>query len=75
MLIHKPLWQDEEVRCLHYILADKPWHARVPEEGGGEYDKPHRWWWDKFELLGAEMQESDRGDWNVIQANVAQSQF
>ncbi|KAG8219910.1 glycosyltransferase family 8 protein [Butyriboletus roseoflavus] len=72
MLIHKPLWRDEEIRCLHYILADKPWHARVPKEGGGEYDKSHQWWWDRLELLGAEMQKNDGEDWKVIMANVAQ---
>jgi len=72
MLIHKPLWRDEEIRCLHYILADKPWHARVSKEGGGEYDKLHQLWWDRLELLGAEMQESNGEDWKVIVANVAQ---
>ncbi|KAF8446051.1 glycosyltransferase family 8 protein [Boletus edulis BED1] len=72
MLIHKPLWRDEEVRCLHYILADKPWHARVSKEGGGEYDKAHQWWWDRLELLGAEMRKSNSEDWNVIMANVVQ---
>ena len=72
MLIHRPLWRDEEIRCLHYILADKPWHARVSKEGGGEYDKLHQWWWDRLELLGAEIQENDGEDWKVIVANVAQ---
>jgi len=72
MVIHTPLWRDEEVRCLHYILADKPRHARVPKEGGGQYDRLHQWWWDRLELLGAEMQVSDKEGWNVIMANVAQ---
>lgn len=72
MLIHKPLWQDEEIRCLHYIFADKPWHARVSKDGGGEYDRLHQWWWDKLELLRIEMQDSHEKDWNVIVANVAQ---
>ncbi|KAH7883276.1 glycosyltransferase family 8 protein [Phlebopus sp. FC_14] len=71
MLIHKPLWRDEEIRCLHYILADKPWQARVPENGNGDYDKSHRWWWDRLAQLGTEMQQSNDEDWKVILANVA----
>lgn len=73
MLIHKPLWRDEEIRCLHYILSDKPWQARVSKDGGGEYDKLNRWWWDRFELLGTEIQKSDGEDWKVIAANVGQA--
>ena len=70
MIIHKPLWRDEEIRCLHYILADKPWHARVPENGNGNYDKCHRWWWDRLEQLGVEMQTNSR-DWELVLSNVA----
>ena len=66
MLIHKPLWRDEEIKCLHYILADKPWQTRVSKDGG-EYDKLHQWWWDRLESLGTEMQESDGEDWTVIE--------
>lgn len=71
MLIHEPLWRDEEIRCLHYILADKPWHAQV-SKGEGEYEKLHQWWWDRLELLGAEMQGGNGEDWKVIVANVGQ---
>ncbi|KAH7931120.1 glycosyltransferase family 8 protein [Leucogyrophana mollusca] len=74
MVIHKPLWRDEEIRCLHYILADKPWQARVGPEGtGGDYDKSHRWWWDKLEGLGHEMQKTDVEGWNLVLANVAKA--
>lgn len=72
MLIHKPLWRDEEIRCLHYILADKPWQARVSKDGGGEYDKSHQWWWDRLELVGVEMRTDNGEDWKVVLANVAQ---
>jgi len=71
MIIHAPLWRDEEVRCLHYILAVKPWHARVPKEGG-EFDKSHQWWWDRLESLGTEMKDTDMEGWKVVIANVAQ---
>ncbi|KAH7883702.1 glycosyltransferase family 8 protein [Phlebopus sp. FC_14] len=66
MLIHKPLWRDEEIRCLRYILADKPWQARVPENGKGNYG---RRWWNGLAQLDTEMQESNE-DWKVILANV-----
>ena len=33
-IIHTPLWSDDEVRCLHYILHDKPWNS--PRGTGGE---------------------------------------
>ncbi|OAX44738.1 nucleotide-diphospho-sugar transferase [Rhizopogon vinicolor AM-OR11-026] len=70
MVIHKPLWRDEEIRCLHYILADKPWHARVSEDDTGEFAKSHRWWWDRLEQLGQEMKEETEG-WKLVLANVA----
>lgn len=70
MIIHKPLWRDEEIKCLHYILADKPWQARVPQDGKGEYDKCNQWWWDRFEKLATEMQENNE-DWELVLANVA----
>ncbi|KAH9082118.1 nucleotide-diphospho-sugar transferase [Lactarius deliciosus] len=50
--IHKGLWRDEEVRCLHYVLPDKPWKRRV--RGGDVVDEAtetHRWWWELFDRL------------------------
>lgn len=72
--IHPNLWKDEEVRCLHYILAGKPWSMRPGE--GGDYDVVNRWWWEAFEGLGAEMNAEDapaavRADWKLLEANVA----
>lgn len=71
-IIHQPLWRDEEIRCLHYILHDKPWHERIGEAGtGGEYEEVHRWWWDRFDALLAELGESDPEGRNLVAANVA----
>ncbi|KAI6044943.1 glycosyltransferase family 8 protein [Pisolithus marmoratus] len=70
MIVHKPLWRDEEIKCLHYILADKPWHARVRQDRKGEYDKCNQWWWDRFEELAAEMQGNSE-NWELVLANVA----
>src|SRR5262249_38225830 len=39
-VIHPGLWRDEEIRCLHYIFADKPWHTKVEYD---EYDELHTW--------------------------------
>ena len=70
--IHKPLWRDEEIRCLHYILDDKPWRARVGEPGkGGEYEKVNRWWWERLEKVGVEMGSEDPQGWKFVSENVA----
>jgi len=70
-IIHKPLWRDEEVRCLHYILPDKPWHTRPKEKGtGGEYEEVTRWWWVRYDKLGEEMKNADSSGWELVEANV-----
>ncbi|KAH9969000.1 nucleotide-diphospho-sugar transferase, partial [Russula dissimulans] len=51
-MIHKNIWRDEEVRCLHYILPDKPWKTRVRE--GDVVDdmmETDKWWWKCFDGL------------------------
>jgi len=71
-VIHKPLWRDDEIRCLHYILHDKPWHQRKLE---GDYAELNEWWWDRFDKLGEEMKRGDslaQEDWKLIEANVVQ---
>ncbi|KAK9465709.1 nucleotide-diphospho-sugar transferase [Lipomyces arxii] len=37
--IHKPIWRDEEVKNVHYILTPKPWQSR------DEDNKLFQWWW------------------------------
>jgi lipopolysaccharide biosynthesis glycosyltransferase len=70
-VIHANLWRDEEIRCLHYILPDKPWHTRVGDkEMSGEYDELHMWWWEKFDQLGTEMQRTDETGWKLLLQNV-----
>ncbi|PWY88203.1 glycosyl transferase family protein [Aspergillus heteromorphus CBS 117.55] len=39
--VHSAIWQDEEVKNVHYIFAVKPWH----QPGEREADEPNRWWW------------------------------
>ncbi|EGO28220.1 glycosyltransferase family 8 protein [Serpula lacrymans var. lacrymans S7.9] len=71
MLIHTPLWRDDEIRCLHYILPDKPWQKRVGVTDSGEYDKTHQWWWDNFELVEKEVRAMDEKGLEIILSNVA----
>ena len=68
-IIHAPLWRDDEVRCLHYILHDKPWSS--PRGTGGDYEEVNGWWWDLYEEMGREMQQSDPKGWELVDANVA----
>lgn len=71
--IHKPLWRDEEVRCLHYILHDKPWQARVGQEGSSaEYEEVNMWWWDQLDALVEELGKSDPEGRRLVLDNVAQ---
>ena len=68
--IHQQLWRDEEVRCLHYILAVKPWQTKVVDEWEKEM---HQWWWDRFHLLEARLsQEGDEETLKLVRENVAQ---
>ncbi|TBU49677.1 nucleotide-diphospho-sugar transferase [Dichomitus squalens] len=67
--IHPSLWSDDEVRCLHYILHDKPWNS--PRGTGGDSEEVNGWWWDLYEKLAQEMQEMDPEGWRLVDANVA----
>ena len=68
-LIHKPLWRDEEVCCLHYIFHEKPWS--LPPGSGGDYDEVDRWWWDRYQKLGDEMRATDETGWKIVDSHVA----
>ncbi|KAK3178696.1 hypothetical protein OEA41_000833 [Lepraria neglecta] len=38
--IHAPIWRDNEVKNIHYILSPKPWD----EKPGEESEETHKWW-------------------------------
>lgn len=38
--VHRPIWRDEEVKNIHYILSPKPWD----EKPGEETDETHKLW-------------------------------
>ncbi len=39
--VHAPIWRDDEVKNIHYILSPKPWD----EKPGEESNESHQWWW------------------------------
>lgn len=69
--IHGPLWRDEEVRCVHYIFHEKPWHQ--PRGAGTEYEHTHNWWWDVYEQLGEDLKQSYPEGWKLVDAQVVRA--
>jgi hypothetical protein len=61
------MWSDDEIRCLHYIFADKPWQSRTTPVGMEKgFDIMDRWWWDIFDKLGEIMSVTDPNGWKFI---------
>ncbi|TFK30558.1 glycosyl transferase [Coprinopsis marcescibilis] len=56
--IHSQLWSDEEVRCVHYILSDKPWQSRAMI-----HDKSfaivNGWWWAELDEVMEKLRKKD----------------
>ena len=38
--VHEPIWRDNKVKNIHYILSPKPWD----EKPGEESQETHKWW-------------------------------
>ncbi|EJD03848.1 nucleotide-diphospho-sugar transferase [Fomitiporia mediterranea MF3/22] len=57
-VIHEKLWRDEDIRCVHYILGDKPWKKRPNREEGkqGPHYEVNSWWWDAYFRLQREIE-------------------
>ncbi|KAF8078497.1 glycosyltransferase family 8 protein [Lyophyllum atratum] len=69
--VHPDEWSDDEVRCLHYILPDKPWQSRItPSESEAQLGEMNRWWWGQFDKLGEEVQSADPQGWQLLLSNV-----
>ncbi|KAF2731108.1 nucleotide-diphospho-sugar transferase [Polyplosphaeria fusca] len=64
---HGNVWEDGEVRVLHYIV-DKPWARRVDGEGRAGYKGwdgvTHGWWWGVYEEWRRERE--GEGDGEVV---------
>jgi len=61
--VHKPIWRDDKVKNIHYILAPKPWDE-VDEKGEWTgTDESHRWWVDAHkERLALEKEKAIKAD-------------
>ncbi|RKP06333.1 family 8 glycosyl transferase [Thamnocephalis sphaerospora] len=58
---HSAIWDDNEIRCVHYILK-KPWDANRnnPEDRDGPYGFVYKLWWQmQDQLLAEELIEDD----------------
>ncbi|TFK43723.1 glycosyltransferase family 8 protein [Crucibulum laeve] len=70
-VIHPQEWSDDEVRCLHYILPDKPWQSRVTlPELEEQFGVVNSWWWQHLDSLGEELKVSDPEGWKLVLENV-----
>ncbi|KAL3454067.1 nucleotide-diphospho-sugar transferase [Aspergillus insuetus] len=44
--VHDPIWVDENVKNVHYILSPKPWDEDPNPETRTSNDPTHAWWWE-----------------------------
>ncbi|KAI0271327.1 nucleotide-diphospho-sugar transferase [Gloeopeniophorella convolvens] len=59
-VIHEEFWRDDEVRCLHLILPDKPWKARVGSDAVVDpMQETHAWWWKQCDAMIDELESDD----------------
>ncbi|CAK5264962.1 unnamed protein product [Mycena citricolor] len=49
--VHAAIWDDDLVRCVHYILADKPWQVRDSKE----FAVVNGWWWEQYEDMSRQL--------------------
>ncbi|KAJ7619152.1 nucleotide-diphospho-sugar transferase [Mycena polygramma] len=66
--IHAPLWDDELARCVHYILADKPWQVKQGE--AREFEVVNNWWRAQYNELIEELRVQDVDGWKLVSATV-----
>jgi len=67
--IHTQCWRDNEIRCLHYILREKPWHYKRGE-APEEYEYLHKWWYATYDRVLDELKREPNGHWELVQAQV-----
>jgi hypothetical protein len=44
--VHDPIWRDDRVKNVHYILSPKPWDETEEDKTKPNRDGSHQWWWD-----------------------------
>lgn len=42
--VHRPIWRDDRVKNVHYILTPNPWDELDAEGNSTSGDETHRWW-------------------------------
>lgn len=42
--VHAPIWRDDKVKNIHYILAPKPWDEMDEQGNSTSKDETHGWW-------------------------------
>lgn len=69
--IHTNTWSDSEVACVHYILPDKPWQSRkTSADTELQFGTVNKWWWDHFDRLAPDLQQSDPAGWELVRRHV-----
>ncbi|KAF7342022.1 Galactinol synthase 2 [Mycena venus] len=67
--IHAPMWDDEVARCVHYILADKPWQLKLADSN--EFEVVNSWWWAQYDKMREKLRVEDPEGWNIVSTTVA----
>lgn len=44
--VHDPIWRDDRVKNIHYILSPKPWDETDADKQKPDRDGSNQWWWD-----------------------------
>lgn len=43
--VHSEIWQDDQVKNVHYIMNPKPWEENGEQKSKAGRDETHAWWW------------------------------
>jgi hypothetical protein len=68
-IFHSPIWCEQEIRCLHYVMRDKPWHFKR-QQGPPEYEDLHEWWFKTYDRVLADLKTKQDGHWELVAAQV-----
>lgn len=66
---HPVMWSDREIRCLHYIFPEKPWHNRdLPTDllSQAGFAMMNRWWWERFDPLVKRLRKTDSKSYYTV---------
>ncbi|KAJ7235890.1 nucleotide-diphospho-sugar transferase [Mycena haematopus] len=66
--IHPQMWDDDVARCVHYILADKPWQVKL--EDSKEFEVVNSWWWAHYTKVNEKLRTEDIDGWEIVSAVV-----